>query len=57
MLSKSRVAHSDRICSLISVHRSPYACSLSFVLACLFTLSDDMPFIVCGALQSRDPVE
>ena len=57
MLSLSRVALSDRICSLIPMHRSLYACPLAFVLACLFTLSDDMPFIVCGALHSRDPVE
>ena len=56
MHSESRVALSDRICSLIPMHRSLCDCSFTFVLACLFTLSE-MPFIVCGALQSRDPVE
>ena len=48
MLSESRVALSDRICLLIPMHRSPYAFSLAFVLACIFTLSDVMPFIECG---------
>ena len=57
MLSASFLAHTDRICSPISVRMSLCACSRRLSPRLPLQHSDEMTFTVCGALLSRDPVE